>query len=101
MNQASETQFEKKLHLPTAFVEVANGWRREGGLVGQEHKRLPGLGVLEADAPEMGRVILAAAVAVQCDGLVGNHTAGTVGGRRIDSMGVKIGFGAGHEKAPA
>src|ERR1700730_13239027 len=45
-------------------------------------------------------VILPAAGAVQCDGLVGNHTASTIRRRRIDSMGIEIGFGAGHEKSP-
>jgi hypothetical protein len=34
--------------------------------------------MLEADAPEVGGIILAAAVAIQCDGLVGNHTASTI-----------------------
>jgi hypothetical protein len=31
-------------------------------------------------------------------GLVGSHTASTIGGRRIDTMSMEIGLGAGHEE---
>src|ERR1700722_11376115 len=44
---------EEKLHLPTARVEVANRWRRQGGLIGEEHQRFASLGVPETDAPRM------------------------------------------------
>jgi hypothetical protein len=46
----------------------------------------------------MHGVILSTAGAVQCDGLVGDHTASTIGGRRIDSVSIEIGLGAGHEE---
>jgi hypothetical protein len=37
--------------LPAAFVERADGGDRKGEVVGDEHQRLIGFGVLEADAP--------------------------------------------------
>ena len=46
---------EEELHLPAAFVERADGGDRKGEVVGDEHQRLIGFGVLEADAPRKPR----------------------------------------------
>ena len=36
-------------HLPACFIECAEGDCRQNEIVGQEHQRLAGLGVFEAD----------------------------------------------------
>jgi hypothetical protein len=47
--------FEEQLDLPAALV---------GGLVGQKHQRLSGFWILEADAAQMIRIVLAGGVAI-------------------------------------
>ena len=44
---------EEKLHLPAAFAERADGGGRKGEVVGDEHQRLAGVGILEADAAQV------------------------------------------------
>lgn len=46
----------------------------------------------------MHRVVPAAERSIRCDGLVGDHAAGPVGGRGIDPMRTQIGFGARDEE---
>ena len=41
---------EKQFHLPACLIERADGGCRQDEVVGQEHPRLAGLGVFEADA---------------------------------------------------
>ena len=62
--------FEEEFNLPTALVEGADGRCRQGELVGEEHQRLAGVGILETDAAQRFGVILSSVVAIQCDGLV-------------------------------
>src|SRR5712691_6500903 len=50
---------EEQLDLPAALVEGADGGRWQGELVGKEHQRLARFCILEADAPQMLRVIAA------------------------------------------
>ena len=50
---------------------------------------LPGLGVLEADAPQKFGVILTGVEAVQGDGLVANDAGRAIRRRRIDAMSIR------------
>src|ERR1700687_4062449 len=49
---------EEQFDLPAALVQGGDGQGRQAGVVGQEHQRLAGLGILEANAPQMLRVVL-------------------------------------------
>ncbi len=92
---------EEELHLPAAFVEGANGGGGKGEVVGDEHQRLAGLGVIEADAPQKFGVIRLGADAVQGDGLVANDARRAIRRRRIDAVSMHVRFGAGDEGGPS
>ena len=62
---------EEQLDLSAAFVEGADGGRRQGELVGKEDQVFAGVRVAEADAAQVAGIILAAVMAVESDGLVG------------------------------
>ena len=70
----------------------------KGEVVGEKHQRLAGFGILEADAAQMRRVVLAGGDAIQRDGLVANDTRGAIGRRRVDAMGIHVRLGARDEK---
>ena len=90
---------EEQLDLPAALVERADGGRRQGELVGQEHQRLARFGVLEADAPQMLRVIAAGGLTVQGDGLVADDAGRAVCRRRVDAVSIHIGLRTGDEES--
>ena len=46
----------------------------------------------------MRGIVLAGVVAVQCDGLIGDHAAATIGRCRVYPMGVEVGLGPCHEE---
>jgi len=54
-------------------------------VVGDEHQRLAGLGVLEANTPQMFGAISAAVVAVQRYGLVAEDAGRVIRRRRVDA----------------
>lgn len=58
----------KKFDLPTALAQLADGKRRQPGLVGKGRQRLSGFQVAEPDAAQMGGVALAGPGTVQRDG---------------------------------
>ena len=51
--------FEEQLHLPATLVQRGNGQRRQRRIIGQEHQRLAGFRVFEADAPHMLGIVFA------------------------------------------
>src|SRR5450432_1482131 len=89
---------EEQLDLPAALVEGADGGRRQGELVGKEHQRLARFWILEADAPQMLRVIAAGGLTVQGDGLVTDDAGRAVRRRRVDAMSIDIGLRTGDEE---
>jgi hypothetical protein len=44
--------FEEQFDLPASAIELGNGQRRDGEVVGQEDERFAGFGVALADAPQ-------------------------------------------------
>ena len=82
--------FKEEFHLPAAFVQGADGGGRKREYVCDEHQRLAGLGVLEADAPQKLGVILTGVDAVQRDGLVANDAGRAIRRRRIDAMSIHV-----------
>ena len=75
---------EEQFDLPATLVQGGDGQGWQAGVVGQEDQRLSRLGVLEPDSPQMLRVMLRRVEAVEHDALVADHTAGPVGGRRVN-----------------
>ena len=67
-------------------------------LVGDEHQRLAGLGILETDATQMFGVVPAGDIAVERNGLIADDAAGAVRRCRIDPMGVHVRLGTGDEE---
>ena len=65
----------------TALVQHADGRRWQRPLVGQEHQRLARLGVFEADAAEMLRVMQARLDACKRDSLITDDAVLAVGRR--------------------
>jgi hypothetical protein len=66
---------EEQLYLPTAFVECADGKRRQNGLAGREHQRIAALGILEADTSQVSAQDMPPTVkAVQGDAMVAYDT---------------------------
>jgi hypothetical protein len=49
---------EEKFHLPATLIEGANRQRRQRHLVREEDQRFAGFRVLEADAPQVRRIML-------------------------------------------
>src|ERR1700693_6252132 len=90
--------FEEQFDLPAALVEGADRRGRQGELVGEKHQRLSCFGVLEADAAQMNRIVLAGGLAIQRDGLVCNDAGRAIGWRRVDAVGIQVRLGAGDEE---
>ena len=90
---------EKRFHLPTALVERADGERWQGGLIGQEHQRLAGVGIFEADATQMIGVVASGVIAIEGDGLIADDARGPIRRCRRDTVGVQVRLGAGDEEA--
>src|ERR1039457_937099 len=93
--------FEEQFDLPAALVESADRCGRQGELVGEKYQRLSRLGVLEPDAAQMNRIVLAGSVAIQRDGLVGNNAGRPIGRRGGDAGGIQVRLGAGYEECPS
>ena len=91
--------FEKQLDLPPASIQLGDGERWQGEVVGQEHQPLAGFGVFESDTPQ-GRVeVLTRVKAGQHDGLIAHQPRTPVDRMRIPPLGVEVGFGARHKEA--
>ena len=90
--------FEEQLDLPAALVQSGNGQGRQGRVVGQENQGLLGLGVFEANAPQVLGVVLGCIVSVQRNGLIADDAAAPVHLGRVHAPGVHIGFGSSHKE---
>ena len=91
--------FEKQLHLPAALVERADGCRWQRKVVGQEHQRLAGFRVFEADAAQRLRVILLGVNPIQRNRLIADDADAPIRLRRIHSVRIEIRLGAGDEES--
>lgn len=78
--------FEEQFHLPPCLVERADGGCRQCEVIGQEHQRLAGLGLLESDATQMIRIVRAAGGAGQRNGLIADEARAAIDRSRIDAM---------------
>ena len=86
------------LDLPAGLIEGADCRRRQRALVGEEHERLAGLEILEADAPQMLGVVPVCLDARKHDGLIADDTVCTVGGCGVEAPCVYVRLCASYEK---
>ena len=91
--------FEKQLDLPTASIQLGDGDRRQGNVVGQEHQPLAGHRVFEVDAARGYGEVLTRVKAGQHDSLIAHLPRAPVDRMRIPTLGLEIGFGARHNEA--
>ncbi len=93
--------FEEQFDLPAAMIELGDGQRRHGEVVGQEDERFAGLGIPKADAPQRVGIILPGVKASGQNGLVKLQTGGFVHGTGVATGAAEVFSGAGDEESAA
>src|SRR6516225_10714586 len=88
----------KQLDIPAIFIESTDGCSRQHALVGKKQQRLAGLWVLESDAPQMLRIVLARLDAREHDGLITDNAVCTVGGCGVEAPCVYVRLRASYKK---
>ena len=84
--------FEEQLDLPAALVKRGDSQRWQEHVVGEEHQGLAGVGIFEADTPQVLGIVLGHVEAVQGDTLIAHHTRCSVGGGGVDTPGIHAAF---------
>ena len=90
---------EEQFHLPACLVKRADSGCRHRKVVGEKYQRLAALRVLEPDAAQMHRIVLAARRASKRNRLIADDARAAICRRRIDAPKVSIRFGAGDEES--
>ena len=93
--------FEEQFDLPAAPIEVGDGQRRHGEVVGQEDQHLAGDGIAIADAAQRVGIIVLGSRAGHHDGLVERQAGGFVHGPGVTPGTTEVLPGAGDEESPA
>ena len=70
---------EEQLDLPAALIKRTHGEGRELEMVGHKHQGLVGFGILESDATQVLRIMLAGIETIECNRLVADQTGAAVG----------------------
>ena len=89
---------EEQFDLPATLVKRADRCSRQRKVVGQEHQRLAGFRVFEADTPQLLWIILRDVVAVQGDALVADDSRTPVDRHRVHPVRIHAALGSGHEE---
>ena len=93
--------FEEQFDLPAAAIELGDGQRRHGEVVGQEDQRLAGFGIAIADAAQRVGIIVLGVQAGQHHGLVEAQAGGFVHGPGVTAGAAEVLLGAGDEESAA
>jgi hypothetical protein len=93
--------FEEQFDLPASAIELGNGQRRDGEVVGQEDERFAGFGVAIADAPQGVGLIVLGLQAGHHDGLVEPQAGGFVHGTGVTTGTAEVLPGTGDEESAA
>lgn len=91
---------EEQLDLPAAFVQRGNRQCGQGCVVGQEHQRLAGFRVFEADAPQLFGIVLRDVETVEHDALIADDAGTSIDLHRVHPVRVHSSFGANYEERP-
>src|ERR1035437_4752418 len=93
--------FEEEFDLPATPIELGNGQRWHGEVVGQEDEGFAGDGITIADAAERVRVIVLGEQTSQHHGLVKTQAGGFIHGPGVTAGATKFLFGPGDEESTA
>ena len=94
--------FEEQLDLPSTLVERRNGEWGQCCVVGEEDKRLAGLGVFESHSAQVVLgIVFGDVMAVHGDGLIADYAVEFVARSRVDPAGIHIGLGSGDKEGSA
>ena len=89
---------EEEFYLPPAFVELCDGERRQGKVVGQKHQSSVLRGIEETDTPELLRIILLCIEAVEGDNLVALQARCFVDVLGIQPVELEVALGSGYKE---
>ena len=92
--------FEKQFDLPTALVELNDGQRRHGKVVGQKDQRRAGFRVTIADAAQWVGIVSLGVKAGGDHRLVETQSGGFVHRPGVTAGATEVLFGAGDEESP-
>ena len=93
--------FEEPFDLPAASIQLGDGQRRHGEVVGQEDEGFAGEGIAIADAAERVGIIVLGGQAGQHHGLVEAQAGGFIHGTGVTAGAAKVLLGTGDEASPA
>ena len=93
--------FEEQFDLPAAAIELRDGQRGHGEVVGQKDQGLARGGIALADAAERSGIIVLGLQAGQPDGLVETQAGGFIHGPGVTAGAAEVLLGAGDEESPA
>ena len=93
--------FEEEFDLPAVAIELGDGQRRHGEVVGQENQRLARLGIAIADAAHGDGIIVLGVQAGEHHGLVETQAGSFVHGAGVTPGVAEVLFGAGDEESAA
>ena len=82
--------FEEQFDLPAAAIELGDGQRRHGEVVGQEDQRFAGFGIAIADAAQRVGIIVLGVQAGQHHGLVETQAGGFVHGAGVTAGAAEV-----------
>ena len=93
--------FEEEFDLPAAAIELGDGQRRHGEVVGQEDQRLARFWIAIADAAHRDGIIVLGVKPGEHHGLVEAQADGFVHGAGVTACVAEVLFGAGDEESAA
>jgi len=91
--------FEEEFDLPAAAIELGDGQRRHGEVVGQKDQRLARFWIAIADAAHGDGIIVLGVQAGEHHGLVETQAGGFVHGAGVTPGAAEVVFGAGDEES--
>jgi len=93
--------FEEQFDLPTTAIELGDGQRRDGEVVGQEDQHLASFWIAIPDAAQRDGIIALGVKAGQHHGLVETQAGGFVHRAGVTAGAAEVLFGAGDEESTA
>ena len=91
--------FEEQFDLPASAIELGDGQRRDGEVVGQEDQHVAGFGIAITDATQRVGIIVLGLKAGHHDGLVEAQSGGFVYGPGVTAGAAEVLLGPGDEES--
>lgn len=93
--------FEEEFDLPASAIELGDGQRWDGEVVGQEDQRLAGFGIAITDASQRDGIIVLGLQASHHNGLIKPQAGGFIHGPGVTAGAAEVLLGPGDEERPA